>query len=257
VEARDHLVVRDFAALEEDLHQRVVAFGNHLDQFRVVFPRLLNEVGGNVAGRRLARGVLRVPVGLHGDEVDDTLEAGFAPQGDLDRHRAAVEPLEDRLHRPLERRVLSIELVDDEDARDLVLLAILEDPLRDDLDAGNRLDDEERRVGNRKPGLRICDEGGVTRGVDEIDLRAAPFQVRQRGLQRDLSVDFLVVEVGGRRAVVNATQAVDRSRDEQQRGHERRLPAVAMADESDVSDIRRVVDLHAISPAAKACRIAR
>jgi hypothetical protein len=44
--------------------------------------------------------------------------------------------------------------------------------------------------------------------------------VRERGLERDLAVDFLVVEVGRRRPVIDPTHTVDGPCDEQQGGHQ-------------------------------------
>jgi hypothetical protein len=76
--------------------------------------------------------------------------------------------------------------------------------------------------------------------------------VGERGLKRDLSIDLFFVEVGGRRPVLDAAHAIDGARNEKQRRRERRFSAIAVPDDRDISNVRRVVDLHGRPPRRKA-----
>ena len=76
------------AALEEALHQRVVALGDRLDQPRAVRSRPRPRARPGSRRRRLAVAVAGEASGLHGDQIDDAGEAGLLADRDLDRHHA-------------------------------------------------------------------------------------------------------------------------------------------------------------------------
>ena len=89
--------------------------------------------------------------------------------------------------------------------------------------------------------------------VDQVDLLLVPLGVGEAGRERVLAGDFLFVEVGDRRAVVDLAEAVDHAGVEEDGGGELRLARSAVADESDVPDAGGVVDLHRTGPPIAHC----
>ena len=75
VQAGDDVFLVDGAFLEELFHQRVVAFGNQLDQALVRGLGLFFHIGGNRSDRRLAVAAHLVGVGVHLHQVHDSGEA--------------------------------------------------------------------------------------------------------------------------------------------------------------------------------------
>jgi hypothetical protein len=66
---------------------------------------------------------------------------------------------------------------------------------------------------------------------------ALPVAVRDGGVDGDLALDLVGVEVGGRRPVVDFPETVDGTRGEEERFHERGLAHSPMADHADVPDL--------------------
>ena len=79
------------ALVEELLHQRVVAFGHHLDQRFMGLLRGVRQIGRDVAFFALAVAIRGVGVGLHADQVDDALEFALGADRDLDGNGGAAE----------------------------------------------------------------------------------------------------------------------------------------------------------------------
>ena len=118
------------------------------------------------------------------------------------------------------------------------------DLLGRDLDAGDRVDDDQRGVGDAQRRARIAQEVRHARRVDEVDLVLVPLDVGEAAGEGVLAGDFFFVVVGHRRPVVHAAESVDGAGIEQQRGDELCLAGAAMTDEGDISDAGCVVDLH-------------
>jgi hypothetical protein len=75
--------------------------------------------------RKLGAHGLVVPEdGLHLDQVDDALEVRLGADGNLQRHGPRAQALADGLENVLEVRAVLVHLVDEADARNLVLVAL-------------------------------------------------------------------------------------------------------------------------------------
>ena len=59
-----------------------------------------------------------------------------------------------------------------------------------------------------------------------------------------LALDFVLIEVGGRRAVLDSAKARRASRVEKELRDDGRLAGVIVSDKGDVSNLRTGVDLH-------------
>ena len=137
----------------------------------------VGEVRGDGAVHALA---VLVAVGLHPHEVDRSAESLLFADGDLQRHDFAAELLLERFHRPIERGPLAVHPVDHEDHGAAELGGELPGLLGLDLDAGDRVEDDQGRVGRRDgcPGFRR--EDAVPRGVEEVDPNVAVDRVGDR-----------------------------------------------------------------------------
>ena len=172
------------------------------------------------------------------------LDAGAALAGvrvddrELDLALVGVEveeELVDLVHDLLDPRVGAVDLVDDEDHRQLRLerLAQHEAGLRQRPFA--RVDEQEHAVDHRQPALDLAAEVGVARRVDDVDLRLAVAEGRVLGQDRDplLALEVHRVE----HALVDVLVRAERAGLPEHRVDERRLAVVDVRDDRDVAEI--------------------
>src|ERR1019366_8039433 len=85
----------------------------------------------------------------------------------------------------------------------------------------------------------------------EIDLGFLPLGHGDGSRDRDFALDFLLVKIRDRVALIDTEKAVGRSGGEQQTCGERCLAGIAVAHYTDVPDILAFVDLHGIALVSK------
>ena len=117
VQAADDVLFGDGALVEELFHQRVVAFGDQLDQPLVRGLGLLGQVVGNRSDLRLAVAAHLVGVGLHLHQVDDAGEALLRADRQLHRNHGAAEGVGQRLHHAIEVGAVAVHAGADDGAR--------------------------------------------------------------------------------------------------------------------------------------------
>ena len=123
-------------AVEIGGHDVVVEFDRGLDQLLAIFLGLIGEVGRNFFVVILRAERLVVPDdGLHADEIDQALEAALRADRQLDRDRLGAEAVDDVLQALEEVGADLVHLVGEDDARNLVLVALAPDRLGLRLDA--------------------------------------------------------------------------------------------------------------------------
>ena len=120
-----------------------------------------------------------------------------SPTGRCTGDEPALEAAPQRLQRAEEVGALAVEPVDDDGARQVELGGELPDLLGLHLHAGHRVDDDHRRLDHPQAGPRVRDEVAVAGGVDQVDAVALPVAVGDRGVDRDLALDLVGIEVGG------------------------------------------------------------
>ena len=236
------------ALVEELLDQVLVALRDHLDELLAPARGRLLDLGGHLDGLELAALVVVVHVGLARHEVGHAHEALLLAEGDGQGDDGAAERLLQRLHRAFEGRAVAVHPVHHDEARDVVVAGVAPDLLRLDLDPRHAVDHHDGGVGDAQGGAGLGEEVRVAGRVEEVQLGFAPLAVGDGGLQADLPLDLVGIEVGDGRAVVHAAEAVDRSHVEEHRGDQRRLPAASVADHGHVADGGWLVDLHAEQP---------
>ena len=231
---------RRHIALEEAFEHLVVG---HDDAFDEVVVHLVLESGELVGNRALGVGAPLVEEALVGEQVGDAAEARLFADRELERGDAGAEPRPELVERALEVGTLTVELVDEDHARQVQLRGDPPDRLGLHLDAIDRADHEHRKVGHPQRGVDVADEVGVARGVDEVDLVAFPLERGQRQRQAQVPLLLLGLEVTDRGAVLDATRSGDRSRSEQEGLGERGLARSGVPDKRHVADLGRRIGL--------------
>src|SRR5581483_7879671 len=228
-------------------HEVVVGDDDALDQ-RVVDRVLLDRhvVGDRALARTTGGVVVRDRDVL--EAVDNAAELRLLADGELERCDTGAEAFLQLVERAVERRALTVELVDEDRARQTEVLRHAPRDLGLHLDALDGRDDEHREVDGAQRGRDVADEVRVPGRVDEVDLVAVDLERRERHRQRDVPALLLGVEVRDGVAVLDPPHPVDRSRAEEQRLGQRRLPRTAVADERHVADLGRRERLHGRPP---------
>ena len=108
-------------------------------------------------------------------------------------------------------RTGAVELVDEEQGRDVEPLQGAEQERRLGLDAFDRRDDEDRPIEHAEDALDLRDEVGVAGRVDEVDRQVADEERGDRGPDRDAAFALEVERVGLGGAGFDAADAVDRA----------------------------------------------
>ena len=165
-------------------------------------------------GGRVVFGALSPHVGVAGDEVDDAGEALDGADRHLHGDAVAAELGLDLAQSFVEVGVFTVHAVDDDGAGDAALCGHLPGMLGADLHARGGADHDYGGVGGRETAVGLADEVGVTGGVDEVELVVFPLRGEEGGVDADLALDLVGVEVGGRGAVFDASEAVNGAADE-------------------------------------------
>ena len=233
---------RQLLATEELLEQLVVGLGDGLEELGAVLVRLLHQVGRDVLDLvLLAQGGLAAPdEGTHGDQVDDADEVVLGADGQLDDQRLGLEAVHDGVDGEVEVRAELVHLVDEADARDVVLVGLTPDGLRLGLDALLAVEDGDGTVEDAQRALDLDREVHVARGVDDVDLVVVPVAGRRGGRDRDAALLLLLHPVHRRRTVVRLTDLVVDPGVEQDPLGGRRLAGIDVSHDADVADLREV-----------------
>ena len=134
---------------------------------------------------------------LHAHQIDDTGEAAALTRGDGANGRHNAEFRLHLLDAAVEVGAHAIELVDEGDARHVVLVGLVPDGLALHLNAAHGAEDADSAVEHAQAALDLGREVDVARRVDKRDARVAPLQGDGRAVDGDALGLFERVEVGG------------------------------------------------------------
>ena len=145
---------------------------------------------------------------LHADEIDDALEILLGADRQLDRDRLGAEPLDDVLEALVEVGADLVHLVGEDDARDLVLVALAPDRLGLRLHALIGIEHADRAVEHAQRALDLDGEIDVAGGVDDVETLAVPDGGRGGRRDGDAALLLLLHQVHGRGAFVHLADLV-------------------------------------------------
>ena len=127
-----------------------------------------------------------------------------------------------------------VDLVDEDQRRDVEPLERAEQERRLRLDALDRRDDEDRAVEHAEDALDLGDEVGVAGRVDEVDREVADEERGDRGPDRDAAFALEVERVGLGGAGVDAADVVDGAGGEEESLGEGGLTGVDVGEDSEI-----------------------
>ena len=156
----------------------------------------------------------------------------------VQRHDADPVGLPQLLQYPVEVSVLAVQTTHDDDAWGFSVLELRPDRLGAHLDAGRRIHENNRAVGDAEGRVLIAGEVGEAGGVDEVDLRAVVREGGECHVDRDVALLLFRVGVQDARAVIDLAEASRRPDRVEEGFDEARLSRSAVADDGHVSDLR-------------------
>ena len=201
----------DLGVLEHELHDLVGEVGGGVEQLLALLGGEVGELlrdGVHDLGVDHALGVLLEVPGLHGDEVDDAPEVVLGAHGDLGRDRVGGKAVLHGLDGAEEVGADAVILVDERDARDVVVGGLTPDGLGLRLDAGDGVEDRDGTVEDAQAALDLGREVDVTRGVDDLDDVVLPEARGGGGGDGDAALLLLNHPVHGGSALVDLTDLV-------------------------------------------------
>src|SRR3954470_454928 len=199
---------RDVLLLEDHLDELVVVVGDLLEQVLAGGVGGVLEAVGDLDDVELLAELVAVHDRLHPDEVHDAAEVALGPDRQLDRDGVGAEAVDHRLDRLVEVGADAVHLVDERDARDVVLVGLAPDGLGLGLDAGDRVEQRDGAVEDAQRALDLDREVDVAGRVDDVDAVVVPLARRRGRRDRDAALLLLLHPVHGRGALVNLTDLV-------------------------------------------------
>jgi hypothetical protein len=245
----DDLLVVDLPPLQVVLHQLVGVLRDLVHQLLAVLLRLRAQLVGDRYPLGAAALAPLVDEGLHVDQVDDASYLMLGADRDLGRDHVRPEGSLQRVQRGEEVGALAVEHVDEDEPGQALGVGALPESFGLNLDAGDAVDDDHRRVGGPQRRRRVRDEAGVAGRVDQVDLTVVVLEAGDAGIDRKPALLLVGLVIGDRRAVLDLAEPVDRTGLEQHRLVQARLPAAAMTDQRDVANpicslVRHVSKVH-------------
>ena len=169
-DAADHVLERDLLAGQELVREVVARLGELLFELRALRVRQFLELGRDlVEDEARALRLFVVEDRLHLHEVDDAHEVLLGAHRDEHRDGVRAQPLLDRADRLEVVGADPVHLVDERDARDVVLVRLAPDGLGLGLDAGDAAEDADRAVQDAQRALDLGREVDVAGRVDQVD----------------------------------------------------------------------------------------
>ena len=135
-------------------------------------------------------------------------QVGLGADRQLDRHGVGAEAVDHGLDRAVEVRADAVHLVDERDARDVVLVGLAPDGLGLRLDAGDGVEHGDRAVEDAQRALDLDGEVDVAGRVDDVDAVVVPVAGRRGGRDGDAALLLLLHPVHRGRALVDLTDLV-------------------------------------------------
>ena len=209
-----------------------------------VLVRLLDEVGRDLLDLVLGAHARRHPWSRRARSrarisTRSTTPSKLALRADreLDDQRLGAEALDDRVDREVEVGAELVHLVDEADARHVVLVGLAPDGLGLGLDALLAVEDGDGAVEHAERALHLDREVDVSGGVDDVDLVLVPEAGHGGRRDRDAALLLLLHPVGRRGAVVGLADLVVDARVEQDALGRRGLAGIDVRHDADVADL--------------------
>ena len=208
-QCRHDFFVVDRLALDVLVHQVVVEFGGALFQQMAILDRGIAQFVGNLS--HFEFGFLTfagIDQGLHRDQIDHSTKRVLLTDGDLHGDRIGGQAHTDGGEGVKEIGADLVHLVDEADARHVVLVRLAPDSFRLRLDALFRVEDDHRPVEHAQTAFDLGREVDVPGRVDQVEREVLPVQRDRGAVDGDAALLLLNVEVGDGGSVVDIAHLV-------------------------------------------------
>ncbi len=161
----------DLLTLQVHLHDLVVEHGNGVQQLFPVLVGQVHHIGGDGLHAHILAQLIVIDISVHLHQVDDALEGLLFPDGQLDGHGVALEPVVDHVQHVIEIRAQHVHLVHIHHAGHMIVISLTPHGLGLRLHAALGAHHGDRAVQHTQRTLHLHSEVHVTRGVDDVDTR--------------------------------------------------------------------------------------
>ena len=169
-QARLDFILSQGRAFQILVEQRFVCFSGGFHQLLMPFLAIVHHVGGNIAVfKASALGRVIPPDFFHADQIDHADEFVFSTNRQLNRHGIATQPQIDLLNTAQEIGAGTIHLVDEGNARHLVLVHLAPDSLGLRLHTRHSAENRHRTVQHTQAALDFDGEIHVPGSIDDVD----------------------------------------------------------------------------------------
>ena len=229
---------RDVALFEILFHRLVIDADGGVEQQLAVFLRLVHQVLRDRLIVELGAEVAAFPNNrLHLHQVDNADELVLDANRQLQRQRDDVQLVFQRSERPEEVGAGAVQLVDEDDARNIVAVGQAPVGLGLRLHAGNAFDDEHRAIEHTQAAVHLNVEVDMAGCVDDVDAVLFPLACDSGGGDGDPALALLVHIIGGGVAVMNLADFMRDASVMQDPLGGRGLAGVDMGCNSDIADL--------------------
>src|SRR5450759_2819510 len=212
-DARADFIVGDGFAVDEFVHQRFVVLADRLDHVLAVFLGLFLQVLRNLHHVVLrAQGLVAPHNAAHLHQVHDAQEFLFRADRNLNRHRTALQAVDNGLYRVVKIGAHAVHLIDEANARNRILVRLPPNRFRLRLHAGHGVEYRHRAVQHAQAALHLGGEIDVPGRIDNVDLDVAPLAGGRGRCDRDAAFLFLLHPVHDGGALMNFAQLVGLAR---------------------------------------------
>ena len=182
------------------------------------------------------------------EDIDDTGEVVALADGRVQEHATFAKAILNRLQEGGELDVFRIHLVDDQKPGHAAFAGLGEHAARIHFDAVDRGNDDGSRFDRFERLERCAHEVGIARSIEQVDLFALVFEVKDARVDGEMTTLFLVVIVGDAGTVFYAALAIDSAGFEKKGVRQRRLARRPMSNERNVPDVLDFVLGHELLP---------
>ena len=173
--------------------------------------------------------------GLHLDQVDDALELIFRADRNLNRHRLRLQALDDGVDGVVEIGAHAVHLVDEANARNVILIGLPPHRFRLRLHAGHGVEHRHRAIEHAQAALHLGREIHVAGRVDDVDLHVPPGTSGGGGSDGDAALLLLLHPVHGGSAFMDFADLVGSARVIQDALGRGGLTGIDMGGDADIS----------------------
>ena len=243
LQTRTQLVLRQYALVEIELHQRLVVLGGRLGQDAVQLGGPFHFRLGDFELLAYA-GIALETIHFHQQHVDERVEAGPRIDRILHDDRRDLRSRLQRIERSLPRRLFMVELVDDRDDRLLVPPGIARLNFRSDLEPVLGVEEHHAHVGHPERREQSAAKVVRARRVDDVQLAPHVLGEQDRRIDRAFIKVLHVSVIRERIVVLDASAPVDHPSVESHRLGQRGLARARGAEQDHVLDVVCRVRLH-------------